>query len=107
MPAPPPQSDSNASMVPFTVLDAPSQRLYAIAFYAALMVWRTYDWWNLYMENADSLWLFMKWIAIDGVFLYGLPALRIPWIEWSSSTTTLLFLVHAIFDAFLMFLIPV
>ena len=55
----------------------------------------------------QSLWLFMKWVAIDGVFLFGLPGLRIPWLEWSSATMTLIFLAHALADGMLMFRIPI
>ena len=58
-------------------------------------------------SEEQSLWLFMKWVAIDGIFLFGLPGLRIPWLEWSSSTMLLLFLGHALADAMLMFRIPV
>lgn len=57
--------------------------------------------------DEQSLWLFMKWVAIDGVFLFGLPGLRIPWLEWSPSTMTLLFCLHAFLDGMLMFRIPI
>jgi nucleoporin POM152 len=49
----------------------------------------------------------MKWVAIDGVFLFGLPALRIPWLEWSSWAMTALFLLHATLDAMMMFQIGI
>ncbi|KAI7246129.1 hypothetical protein KC335_g19581, partial [Hortaea werneckii] len=55
----------------------------------------------------QSLWLFMKWIAIDGTFLFGLPNFRIPWLEWSSATMTLLFLGHAVLDGMMMFRIGI
>ena len=97
----------NAPLIPLTVLDAPTQRLYVVAFYALLIAWRFYDYSFLVARETDSLWLFMKWSAIDGVVLYGLPSLRIPWLEWSSTSSTVLFLIHALFDAFLMFRIPV
>ena len=58
-------------------------------------------------SDEQSLWLFMKWVAIDGVFLFGLPSMRIPWMEWSSSTMLVLFMVHAFADAMLMFRIPI
>ncbi|KAK4963876.1 hypothetical protein LTR66_012596, partial [Elasticomyces elasticus] len=99
--------DPSSPMIPFDTVDAPSQRLYVAAFYAALIAYRLYDNWQLWEEETESLWLFMKWVAIDGVFLYGLPSLRIPWLEWSPATTTMLFLLHAIFDAILMFRIVI
>lgn len=94
-------------MVPFTVVDAPSQRLYVALFYAALGIWRLYDFFGLVSDEAESLWMFMKWLAIDSVFLYGLPELQIPWLQWSSSTTAILVILHSILNAFLMFRIPV
>lgn len=53
------------------------------------------------------MWLFMKWVMFDGIFLFGLPELRIPWMEFSSATTTMLFLAHALLDGILMFRIPI
>lgn len=94
-------------MVPFTVVDAPSQRLYVTLFYTALTIWRLYDYLGLVSEEAESLWMFMKWLAIDSVFLYGLPELQIPWLQWSSSTTAVLVILHTMLNAFLMFRIPV
>jgi hypothetical protein len=71
------------------------------------MLWRFYNYYKLVSDETESLWLFMKWVAIDGVFLFGLPELRIPWMEWSSTLMTFLFLFHAVLNAFLMFRIPV
>ena len=96
----------HAPLIPFAILDGPTQRLYVVAFYALLTTWRFYDYSSLVSNETDSLWLFMKWAAIDGVVLYGLPSLKIPWLEWSSTSSTAIFLVHALFDAFLMFRIP-
>ena len=94
-------------MIPFTMVDAPSQRLYVTLFYTALNIWRLYDYLGLVLDEAESLWMFMKWLAIDSVFLYGLPELQIPWLQWSSSMTTTLVILHTILNAFLMFRIPV
>ena len=89
------------------VADGPHQRIYALACYGALTAWRLWDYAKLLNDDADSLWLFLKWTMIDGVFIYGLPSFRVPWLEWSSTTATVLFLFHAILDGFLMFRIPV
>ncbi|KFY03429.1 hypothetical protein O988_01482 [Pseudogymnoascus sp. VKM F-3808] len=94
-------------LIPLTVLDAPSQRLYVCALYIALLAWRLYDWSNLVEDEAESFWLFIKWVALDGIVLYGLPELRIPWLEWSSTATTGIFLVHAIVNGMLMFRVPI
>ncbi|KAK4497196.1 hypothetical protein PRZ48_011646 [Zasmidium cellare] len=93
--------------IPEHIVDAPSQRLYAVAFWVALWTWRIYDFVGLQESEEQSLWLFMKWVAIDGVFLFGLPGLRIPWLEWSSMTMTLIFLAHAFADGMLMFRVPI
>lgn len=93
--------------IPISLIDAPSQRLYILFFYVGLTVWRLADYFRLVSDETDSLWLFMKWVAIDSVFLYGLPGLKVPWLQWSSSTITLMFIMHAILNAFLMFRIPV
>lgn len=96
-----------APLVPFSVVDAPTQRLYITLFYLGLTIWRFYDFSRLVEVETDSLWLFMKWVAIDSAFFYGLPALRVPWMQWSSSTTTILFLTHGALNAVLMFRISV
>ncbi|KAF2166240.1 hypothetical protein M409DRAFT_66723 [Zasmidium cellare ATCC 36951] len=93
--------------IPERIIDAPSQRLYAVALWVALWTWRIFDFIGLQESEEQSLWLFMKWVAIDGVFLFGLPGLRIPWLEWSSLTMTLIFLAHAFADGMLMFRVPI
>ena len=94
-------------MIPFTVVDAPSQRLYVALFYTALTIWRLYDYFGLVSDEAESLWMFMKWLAIDSVFLYSLPEFQIPWLQWSSSMTAILVILHTMLNALLMFRIPV
>ncbi|PGH16086.1 hypothetical protein AJ80_05301 [Polytolypa hystricis UAMH7299] len=99
--------DSNPPLIPFDVVDAPSQRLYVVALYMALNAWRMYEFWVSSDDSDDSTWLFLKWVSIDGIFLFGLPALRIPWLEWAFSTTLAVFILHAVANMFLMFRIPI
>ncbi|KAK4694898.1 hypothetical protein P7C71_g2752, partial [Lecanoromycetidae sp. Uapishka_2] len=106
-PAASPSSSASAPMIPFTVIDAPSQRLYALVFYAGLNIWRLSDYAGLVNDETESLWLFMKWLAIDSVFLYGLPEFQIPWLQLSSSTTAMLVILHTFLNALLMFRIPI
>lgn len=94
-------------LVPLNFLDAPTQRLYVSAFYLALTAWRLYDYYKLVSVETESPWLFMKWVFIDGIFLYLLPELKIPWLQWSSSWITAIFLVHAVVSGVLMFRIQV
>ena len=93
--------------IPFSVIDAPSQRLYVFIFYAGLSLWRISDYLGLVSDEAESFWLFLKWLAIDSIFLYGLPEFQIPWLQWSSSTTALLVILHTLLNALVMFRIPV
>lgn len=92
--------------IPVTILDAPTQRLYACAIYIALVAWRFYDWVQLVEDDTSSLKLFLKWITIDLAFLFGLPELRIPWLELSQPVVIGLFFFHAVVDWMLMFNIP-
>ncbi|KAL8944819.1 MAG: hypothetical protein Q9216_000241 [Gyalolechia sp. 2 TL-2023] len=101
------EQDLQAPMVPFTLIDAPSQRLYIASIYLGLILWRIWDYTGLISDETDSFQLFMKWVVIDGVVLYGLPGLRIPWLQWSSTTMTMLFVLHAILDYVLMFRVPI
>ncbi|KAI9788707.1 MAG: hypothetical protein M1835_002139 [Candelina submexicana] len=93
--------DNGASLLPW--IDAPTQRFYALAFYFGLNAWRFYDYYTLVANDVDSFWCFMKWVAMDGVFLFGLPGLRIPWLEWPFSTILAIFLSHALVNGLLMF----
>ncbi|KAK4161665.1 hypothetical protein QBC43DRAFT_268254 [Cladorrhinum sp. PSN259] len=94
---------AGAPVIPLHILDAPTQRLYAFAVYLALFAWKLYDWAGVVEENQESFWLWLKWIFIDVAFLYGLPELRIPWLELSQAFVTIAFILHAIFDWMLMF----
>ncbi|KAI9797880.1 MAG: hypothetical protein M1833_005080 [Piccolia ochrophora] len=100
-------NDPGAPLIPFRLIDAPSQRFYLAAVYVALWCWRLYDFSLLLNEDADSVWLFLKWTAIDGIFIHTVPGMRIPWLEWSGVTTTVLFLAHGLLNSILMFRIPI
>jgi len=93
--------------IPCNVVDAPSQRLIVLLCYTILNIWRFYDFSTLFSDESDAFWLFTKWVGIDTAFLYGLSALSIPWLEWSSSTFTALFIVHGTLNGMLMFRISV
>ncbi|KAL5361872.1 hypothetical protein BJX96DRAFT_90590 [Aspergillus floccosus] len=105
-PPPPTAPDAPSPLIPVSLIDAPSQRLYVVAFYIALNAWRLYESYTA-SDDLDSTWLFLKWASIDGVFLFGLQALRIPWLEWAFPTTLALFLLHVAGNIFLMFQIPI
>ncbi|KAL2268107.1 hypothetical protein VTJ83DRAFT_2953 [Remersonia thermophila] len=94
---------SSTPVIPLNILDAPTQRLYALGVYAALFAWKFYDWAQLVEEETESFWLFLKWLGIDFVFLFGLPELRIPWLELSQMFVVVAFFFHVAFDWMLMF----
>ncbi|EFW99723.1 nuclear envelope pore membrane protein [Grosmannia clavigera kw1407] len=97
----------NGPVIPLDIIDAPTQRFYALAFYVGLLAWKGYDWVQLLEDNSGSFWLFLKWICIDFVLLFGLPELRIPWLELSQPVVVVLFLGHVVLDYVLMFNIGV
>ncbi|KAK4187839.1 hypothetical protein QBC35DRAFT_463454 [Podospora australis] len=94
---------TNAPIIPLNILDAPTQRLYAFGVYGCLFAWKLYDWSGVVDENTESFWLFLKWIAIDFVFLFGIPELRIPWLELSQPFVIVTFVLHALLDWMFMF----
>lgn len=97
----------NQPLIPFDTVDPASQRLYVVAFYIVLWAWRLYDFYSLIVDDTESFWLFLKWLAIDGIFLFGLPSLRIPWLEWSNPVMAALFGMHALVNGMLMFKIGI
>lgn len=103
------QSDKptdEATLIPLSIVDAPSQRAYVGGLYLALLAWKLSNYWQIF-DELDSTWFFLKWNVIDMLFLFGLPALHIPWLEWSFFTTLTVYLVHFVANAFLMFHIPI
>jgi hypothetical protein len=81
--------------------------MYTFAVYGLLLVWRLYDWWRLIEEDTTSLVLFIKWSLIDIFFMFGVPLLRIPWLEWSETTSFAACFVHTVINGMLMFRVPV
>ncbi|KAL7620035.1 hypothetical protein AAE478_010584 [Parahypoxylon ruwenzoriense] len=103
----PPAAPSSVPVIPLTLIDAPSQRFYALAVYMGLLGWRFYDWIQMLEGNGGSFYFFCKWILFDFVFFFSLPSLRIPWLELSTPTVGIIFFAHLVFNWLLMFNIPV
>lgn len=101
------QRSANDPIIPLTLLDAPQQRFYAFGIYVALWAWKLYDWLQVVEDGDSSWWLFLKWILIDFAYLFGVPELRIPWLELSQLLVTSVFTSHLVINYMLMFNIPV
>lgn len=97
-----PDSSAPNPVIPLNVLDAPTQRFYAVGVYVALLAWKLYNWVTVVEDGAESFWLGLKWAFIDVVFIFGLPELRIPWLEPSWSVTLFASISHVVFDFILM-----
>lgn len=61
-----------------------------------------YDWVTVVESDSESAWLFLKWLILDFVYIFGLPEFRIPWLEFSQPFCTAAFLGHAAFDLMVM-----
>ncbi|OAL46284.1 hypothetical protein IQ07DRAFT_575339 [Pyrenochaeta sp. DS3sAY3a] len=106
VPKGPPQG-SAGPLIPSDILDPAQQRFYVVALYAALWAYRSYDFYTLAAEEDESLWLCLKWCFLDMMFMFGVPLLEIPWLEWSNAAAFLLFVLHAGLDVMLMFRIGI
>jgi len=103
----PAETASDEPVISSDLISPAQQRLGVVLVYIGLLIWRFRDFWVLVQDDTESLWQFLKWVFIDAAFIYGVPALRIPWLEWSSTMTTILFSVHALLNGMLMFKILV
>ncbi|KAF1844039.1 uncharacterized protein K460DRAFT_286943 [Cucurbitaria berberidis CBS 394.84] len=102
-----PVQSTSGPLIPADILDPAQQRFYVFALYIALWAYRSYDWYTLAVEEDESLWLCLKWCFFDMLFMFGVPLLEIPWLEWSNGAAFLLFVFHAGLDVMLMFRIGV
>lgn len=102
-----PSQSGSGPLIPSDILDPAQQRFYVFALYVALWAYRSYDFYTLIIEEDQSLWLCLKWCFFDMLFMFGVPLLEIPWLEWSNGAAFLLFVAHASIDVMLMFKIGV
>ncbi|KAI1735136.1 hypothetical protein F4680DRAFT_453228 [Xylaria scruposa] len=92
-------------VIPLTVIDAPTQRFYACAIGVVLIAWKLYDYVQV-QDNGYHASYFFKWAFIDGLYLFILPHLRIPWLELSSEFVLAAFFLAVFSDWWLMYNIP-
>ncbi|KAI1338100.1 hypothetical protein F5Y15DRAFT_387563 [Xylariaceae sp. FL0016] len=96
---------ANPPLIPLNIIDAPTQRFYAVAIWVALIAWRLYDWLQV-QDDGRSAYFFCKWLVVDFVYLFGLPSLRIPWLELSSEFVIVAFFIQTFVTWCLMFDVP-
>ncbi|KAF2444077.1 hypothetical protein P171DRAFT_388522 [Karstenula rhodostoma CBS 690.94] len=101
-------TQSSGPWIPAHIIDPAQQRLYVCSIYIALWGWKLYDFYNLAIEEDESVWSCMKWCGLDMTFfMLGVPLLDIPWLQWSTSTSFMLFVLHSALDVMLMFRIGI
>ncbi|EEB06780.1 nucleoporin Pom152 [Schizosaccharomyces japonicus yFS275] len=91
-------------LIPEAIIDAPSQRLYAIAALVALQAYKLYDFVLFNASGASDVkntTFLLKWILLDASYCYILPLFRIPWLSFQPSTTLLQIALFAIVDVLL------
>ncbi|KAJ1668646.1 hypothetical protein EV178_000322 [Coemansia sp. RSA 1646] len=94
-----------SSAIPSTVVDLPSQRLYALAVLIFLLAWKTYDTIDLSVDSErTSLYLFLKWCLIDAGLWYACYCLRIPKMSIAARKMQLLIALSAFVNLNLFFL---
>lgn len=99
---------STGPWIPAHIIDPAQQRLYVFSLYVALWGWKLYDFYNLAIEEDESVWSCIKWCGLDMTFfMLGVPLLDIPWLQWSTSTSFVLFVIHSALDVMLMFRIGI
>ncbi|OBA24152.1 hypothetical protein METBIDRAFT_37256 [Metschnikowia bicuspidata var. bicuspidata NRRL YB-4993] len=88
-----------ATLIPAHVVDHASQRLFALLVFAAIQCWKVYD---ILLVKADApaaaalltalnnFTFVLKYALVDGVFLWLLPVLRIPLLDFLPLATLVL-----------------
>ncbi|KAF8250238.1 hypothetical protein K440DRAFT_659681 [Wilcoxina mikolae CBS 423.85] len=95
-----PINDQQEPWIPLNVLDAPTQRLYAIAIFGALQAYKLYDLSRLYADDGEitMIWFYMKWWLLDVSFFWYLPSFRIPWLRFSPTVSLYCILSVLVFN---------
>lgn len=93
---------TDSPLISTDTINAPTQRLYVLLFWASLLVWRAFNAYYV-VDDTDATWQFLKWTALDVCFLSALPTFRIPWLQFSFVILLVLLLLHVLVNAFLMF----
>ncbi|CAA22435.1 nucleoporin, transmembrane ring glycoprotein subunit Pom152 [Schizosaccharomyces pombe] len=91
-------SERPRPLVPESIVDAPTQRLYAIGVFVALQAYKIYDLLKLETSSISDVpksGFLVKWIIIDAIYLRLLPKFRIPWLSFQPAATLLQIAIFA------------
>jgi hypothetical protein len=70
--------------------DGPALRLYVLSLFAVLQAIKCYDFISVRAVTNPQLSIFlMKWSFFDSLFVYILPYLNIPWLQFRRSSRLL------------------
>ncbi|KAI8066421.1 hypothetical protein BC940DRAFT_258202 [Gongronella butleri] len=85
-------SAQQRALIPGTVMDFPTQRLYATLVFGSLQAYKVYDLFRASLEAVPeaSSGLVVKWIALDCLYMAALYITRIPWLQFSLLKTLFL-----------------
>jgi nucleoporin POM152 len=98
-----PTSSRPGPVISTELIDASAQRATVVLVYALLVGWKLYDWLQLVENDTEPTWMWLKWMLLDFAFLFGVPELRIPWLELSRPFVLTVYFGHVIFDWMLAF----
>lgn len=95
--------DDDESLIPVNIIDHASQRLFLVSLFILIQAWKVYDITlvrtdvlstaNLQLTTLNHFTFVLKYVVIDGLFLWLLPVLNVPYLTFSPSITLLLTLV--------------
>lgn len=95
--------EEDESFIPVNIIDHASQRVFLVSIFVLIQSWKVYDMIlvrtdslstaNLELTTLNHFTFVLKYVVIDGLFLWLLPILNIPYLTFSPFVTLLLTLV--------------
>ena len=82
------------TLIPESYLEIPQQRLAVVSLVILLQAYKLYDLYNATDNSAFAI----RYTVVEGIFLFMLPILRIPWLTFTVNSTVFLTLGMAIFN---------
>ncbi|KAK9465027.1 hypothetical protein V1512DRAFT_277777 [Lipomyces arxii] len=90
-------------LIPESYVDVGSQRLYAISLFLLIQAWKLYDLTQLHRDGGTDaeLTFAFKYLFIEGLYIFALPVLRIPWLTFSPTVTIMQIVICSVWTIFL------